>query len=264
MSADFYAGAVAPAWGSYDRCGGGHPHRVGGGGDSTRKLSSCPFCGRSCRRVHDRRRREIRDLEISGRPTVLLWTQRRFVCNHCGKRYMETHPQFEGGLTRRLARRLVQDAQVMPISAVSRRQRVGWHLVMGLVSDIGPKTRPPMLLRPTIRFPLRRIEPDHSLGGITKSRHPASTGIATLLDSRVATQPEVFSWCTRTTDPADSDRYTAARSGRSLAASTKTGSTSHPIRRSLQCFTVDPKLSNTRIFIAASISRSPGQHAGSK
>ena len=98
---------------------------------STRKLSSCPFCGRSCRRVHDRRRREIRDLEHGGRPTVLLWTQRRFVCNNCGKRHMETHPQFEGGLTRRLARRLVQDAQVMPIAAVSRRHRVGWacHIV---------------------------------------------------------------------------------------------------------------------------------------
>ena len=52
---------------------------------SVRKLSSCPFCSRSCRRVHDRRRREIRDLEHGGRPTVLLWTQRRFVCNHCGK-----------------------------------------------------------------------------------------------------------------------------------------------------------------------------------
>ena len=102
---------------------------------STRKLSSCPFCGRSCRRVHDRRRREIRDLEHGGRPTVLLWTQRRFVCNHCGKRHMETHPQFEGSITRRLARRLVQDAQVMPISAVSRRHRVGWHLVMGLLCD---------------------------------------------------------------------------------------------------------------------------------
>ena len=48
---------------------------------------------------------------------------------------METHSQFEGGLTRRLARRLVQDAQVMPISAVSRRHRVGWHLVMGLLCD---------------------------------------------------------------------------------------------------------------------------------
>ena len=102
---------------------------------SVRKLSSCPFCGRSCRRVHDRRRREIRDLEHGGHSTVLWWTQRRFVCGACGKRHMETHPQFEGSITRRLARQLVQDAQVMPIAAVSRRHRVGWHLVMGLLCD---------------------------------------------------------------------------------------------------------------------------------
>jgi len=43
----------------------------------TKRLSACPGCGRSCRRVHDRRRRQIRDLEVSGRRTVLLWTQRR-------------------------------------------------------------------------------------------------------------------------------------------------------------------------------------------
>ena len=36
---------------------------------STKKLSGCPGCGRSCRRVHDRRRRQIRDLEVSGRRT---------------------------------------------------------------------------------------------------------------------------------------------------------------------------------------------------
>ena len=102
---------------------------------SVKKLSSCPHCGRSCRRVHDRRQRRIRDLEVSGRLTVLLWTQRRFVCDWCGKRHMETHSEFLGGITRRLARRLVQDAQVMPIRAVSRRHRIGWHLIMGLVTD---------------------------------------------------------------------------------------------------------------------------------
>ena len=102
---------------------------------SVKKLSSCPFCGCSCQQVHDRRRRKIRDLEVSGRRTVLLWTQRRFVCDVCDKRHMETHPQFEGGLTRRLARRLVQDAQVMPIRAVARRHRVGWHLIMELLCD---------------------------------------------------------------------------------------------------------------------------------
>ena len=102
---------------------------------SAKKLSGCPGCGRSCRRVHDRRRRQIRDLEVSGRRTVLLWTQRRFVCDECGKRHMETHSQFLGGMTRRLARRLVQDAQVMSIQAVSRRHRISWHLIMGLVTD---------------------------------------------------------------------------------------------------------------------------------
>lgn len=75
---------------------------------SVKKLSSCPHCGRSCRRVHDRRQRRIRDLEVSGRLTVLLWTQRRFVCDWCGKRHMETHSEFLGGITRRLARGLVK------------------------------------------------------------------------------------------------------------------------------------------------------------
>ena len=102
---------------------------------SVKKLSKCPHCGCSCRRVHDRRQREIRDLEHGGRRTVLLWTQRRLVCDHCGKRHIETHPQFEGCMTRRLARRLVQDAQVMPIRAVSRRHRISWHLIMELVTD---------------------------------------------------------------------------------------------------------------------------------
>ncbi len=64
-----------------------------------------------------------------------LWTQRRFVCDQCQKRHMETHAQFLGGMTRRLARRRVQDAQVKPISAVSRQHRISWHLIMGLVSD---------------------------------------------------------------------------------------------------------------------------------
>ena len=82
---------------------------------STKKLSECPHCVRSCWRVHDRCQRQIRDLEMSGRRTVLLWTQRRFVCDECGKRHMEAYAQFLGGVTHRLARRLVQDAQVMSI-----------------------------------------------------------------------------------------------------------------------------------------------------
>ena len=33
----------------------------------------CPHCGFRCGRVHDTRRRKIRDLEVSGRRTTLVW-----------------------------------------------------------------------------------------------------------------------------------------------------------------------------------------------
>ena len=56
-----------------------------------------------------------------------------FECSNCGERHLEDHDQFAGGLTRRFARRLVADARVMSIRAVSRHHGVGWHRIMGLV-----------------------------------------------------------------------------------------------------------------------------------
>ena len=93
----------------------------------------CPDCGARCGRVHDRREKRVRDLEVSGRPVTLLWDRRRMVCDGCGRRFLEDHRAFEGRLTARLARRLVADAREMTVSAVARRHRVGWHTVMALV-----------------------------------------------------------------------------------------------------------------------------------
>ena len=59
--------------------------------------------------------------------------RRRFCCDNCGERHLEDHDQFEAGLTRRFARRLVADARVMSIRAASRHHGVGWHRIMGLV-----------------------------------------------------------------------------------------------------------------------------------
>ena len=101
--------------------------------ESTVRRPRCVACGFRCRRVHERREREIRDLEISGRPTVLVWLRRRFACEHCEHRWSEDHPEFDNKLTLRLARRLVADAQVMTIRAVVRRHGVGWHTVNALV-----------------------------------------------------------------------------------------------------------------------------------
>ena len=101
--------------------------------ESTVRRPRCAACGFCCRRVHDRRRRMVRDLEVSGRRTTLVWHRRRFACDNCGERHLEDHPEFEGRLTRRLARRLVADARVMPISAAARRCGLGWYVVMALV-----------------------------------------------------------------------------------------------------------------------------------
>ena len=46
--------------------------------ESTVSRLDCCFCGFKCHRVHDRREREIRDLDVSGRRTVLVWKRRRF------------------------------------------------------------------------------------------------------------------------------------------------------------------------------------------
>ena len=102
---------------------------------STRSWSRCPHCGFSCRRVHDTRLRRIRDLAVSGRPVTLEWHRRRFVCDNCGERHLEGHDEFEGRLTRRLARAVVADAKVMSVRAVARRHRLSWSVVMILVNS---------------------------------------------------------------------------------------------------------------------------------
>ncbi len=100
---------------------------------STRSWSRCPHCGFKTRTVHDSRRRKIRDLPVSGRRMTLVWIRRRFECGNCDGRHLETHLEFEGGLTRRLARGLFADAKVMSIRAVVRRHGLHWHLIQDLV-----------------------------------------------------------------------------------------------------------------------------------
>ena len=101
--------------------------------ESTLRRLRCPACGFRCHRVHDRRGRKVRDLGVSGRRTTLVWSRRRMVCDNCGSRFLEHHAAFEGGLTARLARRLVEDCKVMTVQAAARRAGLGWHRVQGLV-----------------------------------------------------------------------------------------------------------------------------------
>ena len=93
--------------------------------ESAREWSRCRHCGFRCYRVWDRRAKRVRDLGVSGRRTTLVWRRRRFECGNCGERHLEDHALFQAGLSRRFARRLVADATVMSIRAVSRHHGVG-------------------------------------------------------------------------------------------------------------------------------------------
>ena len=88
---------------------------------STRSWSRCPDCGFRCRRVHDTRTAKIRDLPCLGRRTTLWWRRRRFTCANCGARHLEGHDEFQGRMTRRLARGLVADAGVMAAAELPDR-----------------------------------------------------------------------------------------------------------------------------------------------
>ena len=54
-----------------------------------RKMHICKRCGGKTGRIHDYRVREVRDLELRGKPVRLLYRRRRYVCPACGKRFSE-------------------------------------------------------------------------------------------------------------------------------------------------------------------------------
>ena len=54
-----------------------------------RRTQICRRCGAETERVHDYRIRQVRDLELRGKPLRLLYRRRRYVCPVCGKRFAE-------------------------------------------------------------------------------------------------------------------------------------------------------------------------------
>ena len=56
-----------------------------------RTEQTCKRCGAESDRVHDYRIRQVRDLELRGKPLRLLYRQRRYVCPVCGKRFSEAN-----------------------------------------------------------------------------------------------------------------------------------------------------------------------------
>ena len=56
-----------------------------------RKIHICKRCGGKTDQIHDYRVREVRDLELRGKPVRLLYRRRRYACPACRKRFSETN-----------------------------------------------------------------------------------------------------------------------------------------------------------------------------
>ena len=54
-----------------------------------KRTHRCPDCGRETDKVHDYRWQPVKDLRAYGKPTLLHIRKRRYVCVHCGKRFIE-------------------------------------------------------------------------------------------------------------------------------------------------------------------------------
>ena len=54
-----------------------------------RKMHRCPKCEAQTDQVHDYLFRNVRDLNIRGKPLKLLYRRRRYMCPVCGKRFAE-------------------------------------------------------------------------------------------------------------------------------------------------------------------------------
>lgn len=92
---------------------------------------ACWHCGSTAVRGHGSCERRVRDIGV-GRPTTLVWHQRRFACSDCGRTSRERHPAIpqRRRLTDRFHRRLAELARTRPFLDVARDEAVShWRVV---------------------------------------------------------------------------------------------------------------------------------------
>lgn len=124
--------------------------------ETTSERAGCPACG--VRAVgHGRREVKVRDLPVAGRPVVLVWRKRTWVCPEprCEKgTWSEESPAVlpRASLTERarweICRRVGQDED--SVAEVARAFGVGWHTAMEAVRGRGtPLVEDPVRLEGT-------------------------------------------------------------------------------------------------------------------
>ena len=93
--------------------------------------AACWHCGSTDVAGHGRNRRRVRDTSC-GRPTVLVWHQRRWACRDCGRTSRERHHAIDGArtITTRFRRQLFDEACRRPFSEVAADHAVTAYRVV--------------------------------------------------------------------------------------------------------------------------------------
>lgn len=58
----------------------------------TKKFYTCPNCGIPTKHIHDYRQRTISHAILDGIDTTIVYNQRRYICSHCHKSFIEDSP----------------------------------------------------------------------------------------------------------------------------------------------------------------------------
>jgi transposase len=106
---------------------------------------ACFHCGSVAVVGHGRCRRRIRDRSL-GRPTVLVWHQRRVCCSDCGRTSRERHLSLAGrrSVTARFHHQLFEEACRRPFSEVAADHGVSHYRVVEAFDTLAPEAVGPV------------------------------------------------------------------------------------------------------------------------
>jgi len=105
----------------------------------------CGCCGRRVESVHERVRREVRDLPILDMSTVLVLRRRRLDCPACGPTverlaWLDRYAR----VTDRLAEAVARLCEVLPVKQVAKFYGLGWETVKEIHKCWLQRTLPPV------------------------------------------------------------------------------------------------------------------------
>ena len=99
------------------------------------KTAKCPYCGQESSRVHSRYKRNLQDLPICGKKTILVLKRKKFFCENieCDHRSFAEQGSFFGPKARKTNR---LDREILHVSARQRSISASKYL-REHVADVG-------------------------------------------------------------------------------------------------------------------------------